>query len=208
MYGLEPGTPQYDLTFLSRDELENTLCGRGIDALEINKVIGAYEMAESIHEFQERPDGTPFFWHPSRVAKIMLAELNQSDTDILCAALLHHALDDVAFVTSEILEINFGFYTSSLIQVLAKEVHTQDRAEESVENAYIEKLCNAPEEVRLIKLAERLDTCRCIRNNLRPSSVKYVRDTTNYLTLAKDSHNPQMSYLIKEIQKEQNKFLG
>src|ERR1022692_4215681 len=86
--------PKYNETYLSRDELEKLLRELEVAAVEINKVIDAYDMAESVHEFQKRPDGTPYFWHPSRVAKIVLVELNQTDTNIISAALLHDTLED------------------------------------------------------------------------------------------------------------------
>src|ERR1041385_9128488 len=91
---LEEGIPKYNQTFLTRAELERMLRDKLMDAVDVNKCLDAYDMAESVHEFQKRPDGTPYFWHPSRVAKIMVTELNHFDGAIVCAALLHDALED------------------------------------------------------------------------------------------------------------------
>ncbi len=200
---------KYNETHLSREELESLLREREVDAVAINKVLDAYEMAESVHEFQKRLDGTPYFWHPSRVAKIMLIEINQTDTNILCAALLHDALEDSHVLTPEILDLNFGSYTSYLVQKLTKDIKAEGAMKDWVEKEYIEKLLAASEDARMLKLADRLDTYRCLEFNVKKNPIKYIMETQeHYFPLAHGSNNPRMIYLIKELQKEQNKFLG
>jgi guanosine-3',5'-bis(diphosphate) 3'-pyrophosphohydrolase len=200
---------KYNETYLTRKDLESLLRDRGIDAVAVNKVLDAYDMAESVHEFQKRPDGTPYFWHPSRVTKIMLIELNHTDANILCAALLHDTLEDSHVLTPEILELNFGSYTSYLVQKLTKDIKAEGAMKEWVEREYIEKLLAASEDARMLKLADRLDTYRCLEFNVKKNPIKYIMQTQeHYFPLAKDSHDPRLKYLIKELQKEQNKFLG
>jgi len=206
---LEVPRTKYNQTYLSRDELEKLLRDRDVPATDINKVLDAYDMAESVHEFQKRPDGTPYFWHPSRVAKIMLVELNQIDTNIICAALLHDALEDSHVLTPEILDLNFGSYASYLVQRLTKDIKAEGPMKAWVEREYIEKLQAASEDARMLKLADRLDTYRCLEFNVKKNPIKYIMETQeHYFPLAQNSHNPRMRYLIKELQKEQNKFLG
>ncbi len=200
---------KYNETYLSRRELESLLRERSIDAVAVNKVLDAYDMAESVHEFQKRPDGTPYFWHPSRVTKIMLIELNHTDANILCAALLHDALEDSNVLTPEILELNFGSYASYLVQKLTKDIKAEGAMKEWVEKEYIEKLLAASEDARMLKLADRLDTYRCLEFNVKKNPIKYIMETQeHYFPLAQGSQNPRLKYLIKELQKEQNKFLG
>ena len=202
-------TPKYNETYLSRDELQRLLRELDISAVEINKVIDAYDMAESVHESQKRPDGTPYFWHPSRVTKIMLIELNHTDTNILCAALLHDTLEDSHVLTPEILELNFGSYTSYLVQQLTKDIKAEGILKDAVEKEYIEKLMAASEDARMLKLADRLDTYRCLEFNVKRNPIKYIMQTQeHYFPLAHGSSNARLKYLIKELQKEQNKFLG
>jgi hypothetical protein len=44
---------------------------------------------------------------------------------------------------------------------------------------------------------------------VKRNPVKYIMETSaHYFPLASGSDNPRMKYLIKELQKEQNKFLG
>ena len=200
---------KYNETYLSREELDSLLRDRGIDAIAINKVLDAYDMAESVHEFQKRLDGTPYFWHPSRVTKIMLIEINLTDANILCAALLHDTLEDSHVLTPEILELNFGSYSSYLVQKLTKDIKAEGAMKEWVEKEYIEKLLAASEDARMLKLADRLDTYRCLEFNVKKNPIKYIMQTQeHYFPLAHGSSNPRMIYLIKELQKEQNKFLG
>lgn len=205
----EFGTPKYNESYLSREELERLLRELEVAAVEINKVIDAYDMAESVHESQKRPDGTPYFWHPSRVAKIILVELNQTDTNIISAALLHDTLEDSHVLTPEILDLNFGTYTSYLVQQLTKDIKAEGILKEAVEKEYIAKLMAASEDARMLKLADRLDTYRCLEFNVKRNPIKYIMQTQeHYFPLAQGSQNPRLKYLIKELQKEQNKFLG
>jgi (p)ppGpp synthase/HD superfamily hydrolase len=200
---------KYNETFLSREALEGLLRDRGLTAVQINKVLDAYEMAESVHEFQKRPDGTPYFWHPSRVAKICITELDQTDPNIICAALLHDALEDSHVLTPEIIELNFGSYASYLVVKLTKDIKAEGAMKDWVEREYIERLMAASEDARMLKLADRLDTFRCLEFNVKRNPIKYVMQTTeHYYPLAAGTQNPKLRYLIKELQKEQNKFLG
>ncbi|MDP4200594.1 MAG: HD domain-containing protein [Bacteroidota bacterium] len=206
---LEEGIPKYNLTFLSREDLESMLRERGMDAVDVNKVLDAYDMAESVHEFQKRLDGTPYFWHPSRVAKIFIEELNHFDPPLICAALLHDALEDSNVLTPEIIELNFGSYTSYLVQKLTKDIKATGPMKDWVEREYVERLMQSSEDARMLKLADRLDTYRCLEFNVKKNPIKYIMETTeHYFPLAHGSQNPRLRYLIKELQKEQNKFLG
>ncbi len=200
---------KYNETFLGREELERLLRERDLQAVQINKVLDAYEMAESVHEFQKRPDKTPYFWHPSRVAKICVTELQVYDPNIICAALLHDALEDSHVLTPEILELNFGSYASYLVQKLTKDIKAEGVMKDWVERDYVEKLMLASEDARMLKLADRLDTFRCLEFNVKRNPMKYIMETRDhYYQMAQNSENPRLKYLIKELQKEQNKFLG
>jgi guanosine-3',5'-bis(diphosphate) 3'-pyrophosphohydrolase len=200
---------KYNETYLERAEMERMLRERGLAALDINVVLDAYDMAESVHEFQKRPDGTPYFWHPSRVAKIIVDELGISDISIICAALLHDVLEDSQVLTSEILEYNFGAYTSYLVSMLTKDIKAQGELREIIEKEYVERLTGATEDAKMLKLCDRLDTFRCLEFNVKRNPIKYVMETTkHYFPLAEKSEDPNMKYLLKELQQTRNKFLG
>lgn len=171
--------------------------------------IDAYEMAETVHEFQKRPDETPYFWHPSRVARIVIEELNISDTSMICAAFLHDVLEDSHVLNAEILEYNFGAYTSYLVAMLTKDIKAEGEMRDIVERDYVERLRGASDDAKLLKLCDRLDTFRCLEFNVKKNPIKYVMETTkHYFPLVEGSNNPKMHYVLKELQKASNKYLG
>ncbi len=200
---------KYNETYLPREELEQLLRDRGVTPVDLMKVMDAYDMAESVHEFQKRLDGKPYFWHPSRVARIFVTELNHYDASIVCAALLHDTLEDSNVLTPEIIELNFGSYTSYLVQKLTKDIKAEGVMKDWVEREYIERLMQSSEDARMLKLADRLDTYRCLEFNVKRNPIKYIMQTQeHYFPLAQGSQNARLKYLIKELQKEQNKYLG
>ena len=200
---------KYNQTYLERRDLEQMLREKELSAIDINMVLDAYEMAETVHEFQERPDGTPYFWHPSRVAKIVVDELDIRDVAIICAALLHDVLEDSQVLSAEILEYNFGAYTSYLVSMLTKDIKAEGLLREIVEKDYVERLSGATEDAKMLKLCDRLDTFRCLEFNVKRNPMKYVMETTkHYFPLAESSEDEKMKYILKELQAARNKFLG
>ncbi len=200
---------KYNETFLSRAELERLLREKNFNAIDINMAIDAYEMAETVHEFQKRLDDTPYFWHPSRVARIVIEELNISDVSMICAAFLHDVLEDSHVLNAEILEYNFGAYTSYLVAMLTKDIKAEGEMRDIVERDYVERLRGASDDAKLLKLCDRLDTFRCLEFNVKKNPIKYVMETTkHYFPLVEGSNNPKMKYVLKELQKASNKYLG
>ena len=201
--------PKYNQTFLSKSELTEKLM-ESIGSVGLNKINSAWEMAQNVHQFQQRNDGTPYFWHPSRVAKILLDELGITDPDLLCAALLHDVLEDSDILTPKVLAYNFGDYVSYIVDTLTKEIGIKNGPlREKIDQEYIERLQNSSEDCRVVKLADRLDNLRCIQFNLKRNPYKYVKETIDhYVPMADESTNFHLKYLLKEIRKEQNRFFG
>lgn len=200
---------KYNQTFFSKSEIRDRLLPQ-IGAVQLNRVICAYDMAENVHQFQTRNDGTPYMWHPSRVTKILLDELDIIESDVLVAALLHDTLEDSDILNSEVLEYNFGPYVSYLVETLTKEIRVDDGPlREQIDREYVQRLKNASEDCRIIKLADRLDNIRCLEFNLKRNPYKYVKETSeHYMPMAEGSINMNMLYLLKELKKERNKFFG
>ncbi|HVZ39654.1 MAG TPA: HD domain-containing protein [Candidatus Kapabacteria bacterium] len=201
--------PGYNRTFLSKSEIRDRLMPI-VGAVELNRIICAYEMAENVHQFQVRNDGTPYFWHVTRVTRILLEELDIHEPDVLVAGLLHDTLEDSDILNSEVLEYNFGPFVSYLVETLTKEVRVDDGPlREQIDREYVERLKNSPEDCRVIKLADRLDNFRCLQFNLKRNPYKYVKETSeHYLPMAENSNNLHMLYLLKELKNERNKFFG
>ena len=160
-------SPKYNQSFLTKCELTEKLIDV-IGSVELNRINSAWEMAQNVHQFQQRNDGTPYFWHPSRVAKILLGELGITDSDLICAALLHDVLEDSDILTPKVLAFNFGDYVGDIVETLTKEIGIKDGPlREKIDQEYIERLQNSSEDCRIVKLADRLDNLRCIQFNLK-----------------------------------------
>jgi GTP pyrophosphokinase len=202
------GQTPYNQTFLSKEELEARL--QAADLKDLNRIVSAYELAESVHEKQKRNDGTPYFYHSTRVCKIIMDELHCYDADILCAALLHDVLEDSDSITPTLLEYNFGSYVTFIVQTLTKDLERQKLMPDLVDLEHIETLRRSSEDCLLIRLVARLDNFRCLEFNLKRNPILYVTNTTErYMPLAERiKWNSHLQYVLRELKKERNKFVG
>lgn len=81
----------YNRTWLPLQELATKIAAH-ISPADWLRVSSAYEMAENIHLYQKRNDGTPYFWHCTRVVKILTHELDVTYPNLIIAAILHYSL--------------------------------------------------------------------------------------------------------------------
>jgi (p)ppGpp synthase/HD superfamily hydrolase len=204
-----PGQQPYNLTFLSKAELEERLRDR-IELEHINRIISAYELGESVHETQKRNDGTPYFYHTSRVCKILIDELRCFDPDLLCASLVHDVLEDSQDINATVLEYNFGATVAFIVQTLTKDLERQKLMPDLVDLEHVEALRRASEDCLLIRLVARLDNFRCLEFNLKRNPIIYVNNTSErYMPLAERiKWNTHLQYVLRELKKERNKFIG
>lgn len=198
----------YNKTYLSQSELDYLLHNQ-CSLADLQKVNSAYEMARSVHEPQIRRDGTPYFYHSSRVTKILITELNIYDTDVISASLLHDVLEDSKEITSEIIRYNFGEYVTYIVETLTKDLEAQERDHDAVDLEHVSLLKRSSADCIIIRLAARLDNFRCLQYDLKSKPMQYINETTErYLPLAENSANLHLQYLANELKKERNKFLG
>ena len=131
---------------------------------DLEKIIKAYEYADSLHTGQFRLSGEPYISHPVAVARIV-AELGL-DTDSIIAALLHDTVEDCADKTNlDTLSKMFGTEVSMLVDGLTKIISVQvaDKEEAHIEN--IRKMLlamNKDIRVIFIKLCDRLHNMRTL----------------------------------------------
>src|ERR1700722_19679753 len=90
------------------------------DLHEADQLKRAFHLASRIHSGQFRDDGTPYIDHPIRVALILLDEVHIHDSDVLCAALLHDAMEDCPTFSLESLEQGFGSRVRHIVATLTK----------------------------------------------------------------------------------------
>ncbi len=198
----------YNQTTLTRIELEESLV-QHCNPMELNKVMSAFELSESVHEGQTRGDGSVYFYHCTRVCKILLHEMGITDVDVLSAALLHDVIEDSPTLSASVLEYNFGTYVAYIVEILSKDLERREVEPEEVDKEHIELLKQSSSDCLLIKLAARLDNFRCLEFNLKRNPHRYIQETEElYIPLAENSIISHLNYLVVELKKERNKFLG
>lgn len=199
----------YNQTWLTLQELGAKLSPH-ISPANWLRVSSAYEMAENVHMYQRRNDGTPYFWHCTRVVKIITHELELTNPNLIIAAILHDSLEDSEILNHEILEYNFGSDVSSWVEILTKQVRVKDETEKlAINEEYRQRIDEGPIACKIIKLADRLDNTRCIQFNLKRNPFIYIQEThEHYLPMASNSTNTELHKLAEKIIAEMNRYLG
>jgi hypothetical protein len=192
-----------DENFLSKSTLENLLRDK-ISPAEISKVIGAYEMSEAAHIGQVTPLGYPTFYHSTRVANIILTELNIYDTDIIVSALLHNILMNSDDISLTILDYNFGSIVSYLIQRMTDDYKIRIGLTNTVDDPD-----RIDDDCLTIILCDCLDILRSndFLNFLNPFTYM-DQISKRYFQTAEKRTNKNISFLLNECKKEINKING
>lgn len=133
-----------------------------LDLALFNKAV---EIAGKAHTEQKRLSGEDYIIHPLNVA-LILAKMN-SDTDSICAAILHDTLEDTQLTEANI-KLEFGETIFRLVEGVTKldtyhYVHKKNQIIKQAEN-FRKLLLFTLKDVRvlLIKLADRLHNMRTI----------------------------------------------
>ncbi|MDL2296075.1 HD domain-containing protein [Lachnospiraceae bacterium OttesenSCG-928-E19] len=118
----------------------------------------AIEFATKAHEGQYRK-GTkkPYIVHPIEVGDIV--STMTSDHEVICAAILHDTIEDCAEVTREVLEKEFS---SRVAAMVAQESEDKSKTWIERKTTTIVGIKEAPEEVQIIGLADKLSNMRDI----------------------------------------------
>ena len=128
----------------------------------ISKVLKAYEMADKLHRGQIRQSGEAYISHPLNVCYI-LTDMN-SDTDTLCAALLHDTLED-SDITKEEIAKEFNVDVANLVDGVTKlaKMNFSTKQEQNLANTR-KIITGITDDVRIIiiKLADRLHNMRTL----------------------------------------------
>ena len=129
---------------------------------QVERVLEAFELANSSHRGQKRLTGEPYITHPLAVAGI-LANLHL-DGQTICAALLHDVIEDTPTVKDEILE-RFGRDVAELVDGVSKldKIKFNSRKEAQAES-FRKMLLAMVRDLRVImvKLADRTHNMRTL----------------------------------------------
>lgn len=149
----------------------------------VQSILRAAAFASRKHDGQTRADGvTPYFSHVSRVAFILAHVFGVQDHEVLTAAFLHDTVEDTATDYDE-LEETFGTRVADYVIALTKNVMLPKKKRE---DEYAARLIDAPEPVKIAKLADLFDNL-----SDRVNSPRIVKTTATAARLL-EAFAPQM----------------
>lgn len=121
----------------------------------------AVNFATKAHEGQVRK-GTnyPYIIHPLEVGKIVSTMTD--DEEVVSAAILHDTIEDCEGVSKEVLEKNFGKRVADLV---SQESENKTKTWIERKGTTVCHIKDAPREVKMIALADKLSNLRDINND-------------------------------------------
>jgi len=194
-----------NIYFLSKEELTNIIKDR-FHPIDCNRILSAYDMADQSYGDKKTLSGAPYFFHTTRVARILLTEIDVNDSDLIIASLLHDIYKTTNDLNDEILSYNFNSYVAYLINVLKEDFEYIKKNPFRSEGLPVK----IPEDDYLIIwLAEHLDNLRFSVFSPEFNPINYILNISAYLfPLSENTNNPKIKYLINELKKEKNKLLS
>ena len=151
---------------------------------DVVKITKAFSFAANVYSGLFRNEShEPYINHAMKVALILSDELKVHDADTICAANLHDAIekskDDNAVV--EDLRSNFGENIYDTIRILTEPKTNEENREKLLVN-YFENISKGPKMSRFIKLADRLDNARFLKNDRKKEkALRYKEETQKYI---------------------------
>jgi GTP pyrophosphokinase len=132
---------------------------------DVVKLTRAFGLATKIHKGQLLNKSEPYISHLLRIALILVEELQMRDIDLACAALLHGASDSIQ--DEELKEYSQRVYSTVRASAVQSSTEQQFAA-----------LTKAPKDLKYVKLAERLDVARSIKNQAMKDKMTRFKDET------------------------------
>lgn len=165
----------------------------------------AIEFALNAHKGQKRKDGSFYFTHCERVARIVKENKDSHlINDLISAAYLHDTIEDT-YATEEDILINFNPLIASLVKSLTSD--KQEIRKSSKKEYLSEKMVSMSSWGLVIKLADRLDNVSDLNNQNREFRNRYKNETLFILKNLKDKRklSPTHKKLISTIEQKLNK---
>jgi len=177
----------------------------------------ALDFATDAHDDQWRRSGEAYIMHPCSVAKILAEEMDVVDPEILSAALLHDTVEDVEYVTIELVGERFGSYVAAIVEGCTKV--TQDSSDKQTLSKKVHRKifsgASLRPEVMLVKLADRLHNLRTLGAMPKHKRQKISDETLDIyaplatvfglFSLKREMYNLALSY---KFPKQGAKLLG
>ena len=125
---------------------------------DLKRLLKALAFAAHKHRDQRRKDvdSSPYINHPIALANLLCNEGHVTDTNVICAALLHDTVEDTD-TTPEELEREFGKEIRSIVMDV-----TDDKTLEKTERKQrqIEHAAHISDQAKLVKLADKISNLR------------------------------------------------
>lgn len=146
---------------------------------DYEKVSFAYTIGLYGHREQKRDNGEPYFNHCIRTAMILIKELHIHDPELIIAALLHDTLEDSYLLTGKWIRRIFGKKVAKLVKKVTKPKKNDPRFENDRARHYFyfQTVKNSGESVRLLKLCDRLQNMREIKNCAPAKQARKIQET-------------------------------
>jgi (p)ppGpp synthase/HD superfamily hydrolase len=150
-----------------------------ITPTELERLNTAYDMAKYGHQNQVRESGARYFEHVRATAIILIDELDITDVEMVIAALLHDMLEDSFLLTAERIRINFGERVAGFVSLMTKPKKNDKRFASDHERHlwYFNQLKAATPEVKLLKLADRLQNMRTLGSCSLEKRARKIKET-------------------------------
>jgi guanosine-3',5'-bis(diphosphate) 3'-pyrophosphohydrolase len=150
-----------------------------LPAPTVAAVGAAVRFASEWHGEQRRPTGAPYLEHLLEALEVLVRGAGVTDPDVLCAAVLHDVLEDTACTPAEITQ-HFGARVTELVRwVTIPESTPEDK--QAVKEAYLRRLAGAPDDAKLVKLADRVSNVQTLRNLAPAKQRSYYAQTVSYI---------------------------
>jgi GTP pyrophosphokinase len=167
--------------------------------IDLTKVTKAFSLAMKAHAGQYRNSGKiePHINHSLRVALILTEEIKLFDVDLICAALLHDILEKKLSKQADskgLLRSEFGDDIYNTVSTVTRPVlHDSDQSKEDILEKYFQGIAKGSKSVRYIKLADRLDNIRSLKNTFHKYQMnKYKEETLKYLVPIAENTDEKM----------------
>ncbi len=152
---------------------------------DVVKITKAFSRAADLHSGLSRNGSKePYINHSLKVALILSDELKIHDVDLICAALLHDALQKANNSETDKLDYikeSFGEDVYNMIQTLTEHPGANENRQQFLES-YFQNISKSPKSLRVVELADRLDNVRFFKNSVKKEkAIRYKEETQKYV---------------------------
>jgi guanosine-3',5'-bis(diphosphate) 3'-pyrophosphohydrolase len=141
---------------------------------DLRRLVAALHYAATHHKDQRRKDrdGSPYINHPIALLHILAVEAGVTDSDVLCAAVLHDVIEDCAGSDSEReqraaeIDAMFGSEVLAIVQDVTddKALPKAERKQQQIDHA--RQILHG---AKLVKLADKTANLRDVASNPPPA---------------------------------------